>query len=126
MRPAGRPGARRLLFFDGSAGAAQVLPEGAGRISGALGQVILLGQTGLAFDPPLWILAFQSLQRQHGRALERARMLAAREWPAAVQSLPRTHRRGLWARLQPLRCRHSHHHYPGDKGQGAAEHETRA
>jgi len=41
LRPARRPGARRLLFFDGFAGAAQVLPEGAGRIGGALGQVII-------------------------------------------------------------------------------------
>jgi hypothetical protein len=41
--PQGRPDTSRPLFFDGPAGAAQVLPEAVGRISGAPGQVVIEG-----------------------------------------------------------------------------------
>ena len=41
--PAERPGTRGFLFFDGSAGATQVLPEGVGGIGDAPGQVIIEG-----------------------------------------------------------------------------------
>ena len=39
------PGAREILFFDGSADAAQMPPESVGRVSGAPGQVVT--ETGL-------------------------------------------------------------------------------
>jgi hypothetical protein len=55
VRPAGKPGAGRLLLLDGCAGAAQVLAEGEGRVGGALGQVVVEGgllAQRLAFPHP--------------------------------------------------------------------------
>jgi hypothetical protein len=63
-----RPGAWEILFFDGPAGAAQMLPEGVGRVSGAPGQVViesgLLAQCPALTDPAgLVPLGFPDLVR---------------------------------------------------------------
>ena len=98
--PARRPGARRLLFFDGSAGAAQVLPEGAGRVGGALGQVVIEGgllAQRLAFPDPAGLvpLDFTDLARggQHraglsGRHEHDAVIIGEDDVPAAGQVCP--------------------------------------